>query len=234
MSNGRLLILDADPSVLASYTHSLTGAGFEVTPTPTATAALRRIEKDRFEAILTDRLTLLRRLRLHAPAVPVILMLDKPDNRAAIKATELGAVQSLVKPIARKLLVEMASYAVRLFRSQKRILTPHPYRSERPEALSVSATDAKNEFGRILEKAIQGRTVLITKHDAPKAVLISVDEFNALTRAGRVDLDALSGEFDQLLAGMQTPASRAGMKAAFDASPRRLGQAAVRAARKRG
>jgi len=75
---------------------------------------------------------------------------------------------------------------------------------------------------------------VITKHDAPKAVLISVNEFNALSRANRVKLDTLSGEFDELLARMQTPASRVGMKAAFDASPKQLGKAAVAAARRRG
>ena len=47
-------------------------------------------------------------------------------------------------------------------------------------------------------------------------------------------LDTLSGEFDALLARMQAPKARAGMKAAFDASPKQLGRAAVAAARKRG
>ena len=86
MSNGRLLIVESDSSILASYTDSLTSAGFEVAQAPTAAAALHRIEKDRFEAILSDRLTLLRRLRIHAPDVPVILMLANPDNSAAIRA----------------------------------------------------------------------------------------------------------------------------------------------------
>jgi antitoxin Phd len=107
------------------------------------------------------------------------------------------------------------------------------YRSKRSGAVSISATDAKNEFGRILKRAIQGGTVVITKHVAPKAVLISVDEFDALPRANQVQLDTLSSEFDALLARMQTPAARAGMKAAFDASPKRMGKAAVAAARRR-
>jgi antitoxin Phd len=102
------------------------------------------------------------------------------------------------------------------------------------DASTVTATDAKNEFGRVLEKVIQGGIVVITKHDEPKAVLISLGEFNALTNASRIKLDTLSGEFDALLARMQTPAASAGMKAAFDASPKQLGRAAVRAARKRG
>jgi prevent-host-death family protein len=110
--------------------------------------------------------------------------------------------------------------------------TPHEYAGER--TTSVSATEAKNEFGRILERVMQGGTVVITKHDSPKAVLISINEFNALTRANRASLDALSGEFDAQLARMQTSAARAGMKSAFDASPKQLGRAAVAAARKRG
>lgn len=100
--------------------------------------------------------------------------------------------------------------------------------------LLISATEAKNEFGRVLEKAMQGITVVITRHDAPKAVLLSMDEFNALSQATQNRLDALSGEFDALLARMQTPKSRLAMKSAFNASPKQLGKAAVAAARKRG
>ena len=105
---------------------------------------------------------------------------------------------------------------------------------ERIETFSVTATEAKNEFGRLLDAAIQGGAVIITKHDAPKAVLISMDEFEALSRAGETKLDTLRGEFDELLARMQTPKARAGMKAAFNASPKELGKAAVAAARPRG
>ena len=203
---------------------------------------MRRIESDRFDAVFSDLsapkidgLALLRRLRIRSPELPVILMLDAPDDRAASKGIEAGALRSLVKPIAAELLAETASYAVRLRRSRRHTpVTLHDYRGARPEPVSVSATDAKNEFGRILEKAIQGGRVVITKHDVPKAVLISVDEFDAMSRANRVQLDTLSGEFDALLARMQTPAARAGMQAAFDASPNQLGQAAVAAARKRG
>ncbi len=97
----------------------------------------------------------------------------------------------------------------------------------------ISATNAKNEFGRILEKVIQGGRVVITKHDSPKAVLISMEEFTALSNAHRVELESLSNEFDAVLARMQTPAARTGMKAAFHATPKELGQAALAAARKR-
>ena len=107
-------------------------------------------------------------------------------------------------------------------------------RGETVDTSSVTATDAKKEFARMLEMVIRGGVVVITKHDAPKAVLLSVDEFNARARAPQDRLDALSGRFDALLAGMQTPKARAGMKAAFAASPKQLGRAAVAAARRRG
>jgi prevent-host-death family protein len=102
------------------------------------------------------------------------------------------------------------------------------------EAASVTASEAKNEFGRVLEMAIRGRTVVITKHDAPKAVLISVEDFNALSRTSEARLDTLTREFDALLAQMQTPRARRGMKSAFAASARRVAKASVAAARTSG
>lgn len=98
---------------------------------------------------------------------------------------------------------------------------------------AVAATRLKNEFGTVLEQAVRGGAVAITRHDMPKAVLISFDEFQALVKARSHSLSDLSAEYDTLLARMQTPAARKGMAAAFNASPAELGRAAVRAARKR-
>jgi prevent-host-death family protein len=101
------------------------------------------------------------------------------------------------------------------------------------EPARFTATRAKNEFGRVLEMALRGDAVIITKYEQPKAVLISVDEFTKLSRNAERSLDALRVEFDDLLAGMQSPKSRAAMKAAFGASSLQLGASARSAARKR-
>ena len=98
---------------------------------------------------------------------------------------------------------------------------------------SVAATRVKNEFGAILDQATHGGAVAITRHDTPKAVLISYDEFQSLVSARSSTLDDLGTEFEALLAGMQTPRARKGMKTAFNASPAELGRAAVKSARKR-
>jgi antitoxin Phd len=97
-----------------------------------------------------------------------------------------------------------------------------------------TATEAKNEFGRLLEKAMRGDVVVITKHDAPKAILMSVDEFKILSGAAQSKINTLSDEFDSLLTRMQGPAAVKSMEAAFHASPERLGKTAIAAARKRG
>ena len=98
---------------------------------------------------------------------------------------------------------------------------------------SYTATEAKNEFGRLLEQAIHGTTVLITKHDSPRAVLISIDHFQSLQEAPQAKLNTLTEQFDTLLERMQSPKARRGMAAAFRADTRQLGKAAVAAARKR-
>ncbi len=109
----------------------------------------------------------------------------------------------------------------------------HNRRGERVAMPTFTATDAKNEFGRVLDTAVEKGAVAITRRDAPRAVLLSIDEFDALVSAGERTLDTLTAEFDQLLARMQTPKVRRAMAAAFDATPARLGGAAVAAAKKR-
>jgi prevent-host-death family protein len=109
-------------------------------------------------------------------------------------------------------------------------------RGEVLEPSSVTASDAKNGFAGVMEIVARGRPVVITRHDAPKAVMISVETYNALAAAAENRLDTLDREFDALLTRMQTPKARRGMKAAYGASGRRLGQAAAAPAapRRRG
>ena len=101
-------------------------------------------------------------------------------------------------------------------------------------SLSLTATAAKNEFGRALDEAIRGNRVVITKRDTPKAVLISMEEYQALTRSSEAALATLSAEYDGLFARFQQPAMRRALDSAFQMSPEDMSKAAVKAARKRG
>ena len=98
---------------------------------------------------------------------------------------------------------------------------------------SIPATRLKNEFGTVFDQAMRDGAVAITRHDTPRAVLISYEEFESLAKARSNTLEDHRAQFDVLLGRMQSPAARKGMEAAFDAAPAELGRAAVKAAGKR-
>jgi prevent-host-death family protein len=107
------------------------------------------------------------------------------------------------------------------------------HRGDVVDAPSFSATDAKNAFGRVLDAVGRAGRVTITRHDQAKAVLLSLEEYEALAGTQPNALDTLTGAFDAMLAGMQAPHAVAAMQSAFDAPARTLGKAAVAGARRK-
>ncbi|HET7921659.1 MAG TPA: type II toxin-antitoxin system Phd/YefM family antitoxin [Gammaproteobacteria bacterium] len=99
---------------------------------------------------------------------------------------------------------------------------------------SFSATTAKNAFGTVLERALTKGMVTITKRDKARAVLLSMEEYEALLERAPDPLKTLGAEFDALVKRMQSPKARAAGKALFKATSAKLGKAAVAGARKRG
>lgn len=97
---------------------------------------------------------------------------------------------------------------------------------------SFSATEAQNNFGRVLERASADGVVFITRHQRPQAVVLSVNRYEELTRTERPDLDALTREYDGMMERMQSAEAAAGYDALFSASEEALGAAAVRGAEK--
>jgi len=104
--------------------------------------------------------------------------------------------------------------------------------ARRGPLVHMSSTEAQNGFGRVLDTVARGGKVMITKHNTTQAVVMSVEEYDALTQAPAPELDLLTAEFDELLLRMQTPHARAGLRDAFGASPDELSRAAVAAARR--
>jgi prevent-host-death family protein len=96
---------------------------------------------------------------------------------------------------------------------------------------TVAATRFKNEFGAVFEQAAVGGAIAITKHNTPKAVLLSVAEFEALTKSNAPAIDDLSERFDELLERMQQPRAKSALATEFVATPAQLGRSAVKAAR---
>lgn len=100
-------------------------------------------------------------------------------------------------------------------------------------ATEMSSTDAQNNFGRLLDKVARDEPVFISRHNSRRAVMISVERYEALTRAQEPPvLDTLTAEFDAMLERMQSPQARRGAADLFTATPEELGAAAVAAARR--
>ncbi|MCC6194344.1 MAG: type II toxin-antitoxin system Phd/YefM family antitoxin [Burkholderiales bacterium] len=101
-------------------------------------------------------------------------------------------------------------------------------RGELVEPAKISASDAKNRFGKILERVTEEGGVAITLRNEPKFVVISIETYQRLARADARSLNTLTDEFDALLDRMQEPGARAAMARAFNMTPEELGQAARR------
>ncbi len=241
MAEARVLLVDDELSILRDYGRALSGLGFDVTKAKNRSEALRRLGDASFDVVVTDLLMptmngleLIQKVRTLAPQLPLIVMLSEMDNELAVAAAERGAMQSLVKPINGALLGRTVRNALRL-RHQRRVGAPDPLNLGKDLAgpVTMNATDAKNKMGQMLDTVMQGHVVLITKNDAARAAVIPITEYERFSRATEARLNVLSDEFDALLESMQTPRARAGMRAAFEASPKQLANAAVEFARKR-
>jgi prevent-host-death family protein len=88
-------------------------------------------------------------------------------------------------------------------------------RGEMIDAPEYTASEAKHKFGQLLDAALREGPVAITKQRKPTAVLISIEEYRALTQPEDRVLAALSAEFDRRYATMQAPGAAAAMQRAF-------------------
>jgi antitoxin Phd len=106
--------------------------------------------------------------------------------------------------------------------------TPSPRVAEMP---TVSATELKNATADVFEQVASRRAVAITRHDKPRAVLLSVEQYEALTGQQNPDwLEKLHEEYRGMLDRMQGPEQRAAAEKLFKATPEELGEAALWAA----
>lgn len=95
---------------------------------------------------------------------------------------------------------------------------------------TITATEAKNAFGRVLDTALARGVVAITKREKVHAVVLSLEAYDTLVNGAAGVLRGLDSEFDALVGAMQTPRARRAGDALLAASSADLGRAAVAAA----
>lgn len=98
---------------------------------------------------------------------------------------------------------------------------------EPPRMASFSATEAQNNFGRVLQRVDSGEAVWITRYGEAEAVVISAERYRELSGEAAPDLEKLTREFDAMVARMQTEEAEAGFDALFAMDAVALGEAAL-------
>jgi len=118
-----LLIVDDEANTLASLSRAFRLAGHEATVCDNAAKALELAKAQTFDLILSDvvmpgkgGLTLLEELKQQGVAAPVVMMSGQAHIEMAVRATRLGALDFLEKPISTDKLLLTVENALKLQR----------------------------------------------------------------------------------------------------------------------
>jgi DNA-binding NtrC family response regulator len=118
-----LLIVDDDANTLASLSRAFRLAGHEATVCDNPVKALEMIKNEKFDLIFSDvvmpqmnGLTLLEQIKEAGVATPVVMMSGQAHIEMAVKATKLGALDFLEKPLSTDKLLLTVQNALRMER----------------------------------------------------------------------------------------------------------------------
>src|SRR5450432_4203808 len=118
-----LLLIDDDPNTLASLARAFRLAGHEATVCDNAARAFELLRKTHFDLILSDvvmpgksGLELLEELKKAGVQTPIVLISGQANIEMAVKATRLGALDFLEKPLSTEKLLVTVDNALRLTR----------------------------------------------------------------------------------------------------------------------
>jgi two-component system nitrogen regulation response regulator NtrX len=119
----QLLIVDDDANTLASLSRAFRLAGHEATVCDSPVKALEMIKAEKFDVIFSDvvmpvmdGLSLLEQIKAAGVTTPVVMMSGQAHIEMAVKATRLGALDFLEKPISTDKLLLTVQNALQLER----------------------------------------------------------------------------------------------------------------------
>jgi len=118
-----LLLVDDDPNTLASLSRAFRLAGHEATVCDNASRAVELLKTESFDVILSDvvmpgksGLELLEELKKNGVKTPIVLISGQANIEMAVRATKLGALDFLEKPLSTDKLLLTVENALRLSR----------------------------------------------------------------------------------------------------------------------
>jgi two-component system, NtrC family, nitrogen regulation response regulator NtrX len=122
----RLLIVDDDQSTLASLSRAFRMAGYEAAVCDNATRAIALLKSERFDLVFSDvvmpgrdGLAMLAEVRELGITTPIIMISGQATVDMAVRATRLGAIDFLEKPISSDKLLLTVENALKLVRLEE-------------------------------------------------------------------------------------------------------------------
>src|SRR5258708_5654009 len=116
-----LLLIDDDPNTLAARSRACRLAGYEASVCDSAARALELIRAERFDLIFSDvvmpgkdGISLLEDLKAAGVTTPVVMISGQANVETAVRATRLGAVDFLEKPLSTEKLLVTIENVLRL------------------------------------------------------------------------------------------------------------------------
>jgi DNA-binding NtrC family response regulator len=194
MKKSSILLIDDDDSLRRVMEFSLTEAGYKVRAAGNGEEGLRLLEKDSFDAVVTDitmpgigGMEVLARVRERDEGLPVVVITAYGTIESAVEAMKKGAFDYITKPFNRDELRLTLDRALRMRRLEKenvelRAEVTDRYRFESIIGVSEKIRDVLVMAGRV---APSGASVLITGESGTgKELLARGIHYNSSRAAG--------------------------------------------------
>ncbi len=167
-----ILVIDDEPIVLDSCRKILRQEGFEVKGAMNGREGLKKIEEDKYDAVLVDwklpeidGMEVLRIIKKNHPDVIVVMITGYPSVESAVKAMKLGVSDYVSKPFTPDELKEVLVKAIEHSRTVKK---------EEPEVETAIEAEAKRIIaGTEVEPEVEEKKTIIEEEFLPDTLVIS-------------------------------------------------------------
>lgn len=170
MTGTKILVVDDDPSLRMLMKIRLEAAGYQLTLAECGAAALDRAAEESFGAALvdmrlgdTDGITLLEKILLKQPSLPIIIVTAHGSIANAVEATRKGAYDYLTKPFDPKDLLHRIENALEMRRLKGEVERLRTLVEERYHFDNIIASSAKMQhvLRQVAQIAITDSTVCL-------------------------------------------------------------------------
>jgi DNA-binding NtrC family response regulator len=158
MPRGHILVVDDEPSILTTLQKALSLEGYSVDVAGGVQVAADKLAKQSYDIALFDvslpdgdGVTLLERVRATGTDMPVVMMSGHATVDVAVRATRLGALDFLEKPLSTDRLLLVVDNALRLYRAE------------------AEASDLRTQAGKLSELIGQSRVMCALREQIERA-----------------------------------------------------------------